>query len=710
MITAPAVVSPHALITAVQNAGYTAQVVPAAPDPAQAGTRQQAGPDDGQAAYLRRRLILALVFFVPLSDISIMLSLFPAYRFAGWQWVLVVLAAPVALWAAWPFHRAALMNARHGTCSMDTLVSLGVVAACGWSVYAMFHLDRTSGASALQELAHASGGGIYLEVAAAVTTFLLAGRFYEARARSSAGQAMQKLAAAAAKDVCVLGADGVERRVPVGMLRRGDTFVVRPGEKIAADGEVQSGESAVDRSMMTGESIPAEAAAGDTVVAGTIALSGRLVIRAVEVGPDTQLAHLIALVGRAQADKAAIQRLADRVSGVFVPLVLVAAAVTLAGWLLAGAAAEQAFSAGLAVLIIACPCALGLATPAALVAACGRGAQLGIFIKGHHALESSGLIDVVVFDKTGTITSGQMTVTEAMAAPGTGQTELLRYAGAVEQASEHPIAAAISEAASVRIGPLPVAEGFQALPGLGARGEVDGRQVIVGREKLLRDQGIDIPPGLAGQWGSWEQDGRTAVLVGWDGRLRGAFAVADTIKPSAQAAVTELRRLGLRPVLLTGDNEATARAVAKAVGIDDAIAGVLPADKAAAIKDLQARGNRVAMVGDGVNDGPALAAADLGMAMGAGTDVAISAADLILLRPDLTVVPDAIALARAARRTIRRNLGWAFGYNVAAVPLAAAGFLNPLIAAAAMTMSSVLVVANSLRLRRFRVASSRRKQ
>jgi heavy metal translocating P-type ATPase len=708
MVTAPAAVSPHTLVTAVQNAGYTAQVVPAAPDPAQIGTAQ-AGPDDGQAGYLRRRLILALVFFVPLSDTSIMLSLFPAYRFAGWQWVLVVLAAPVALWAAWPFHRAALVNARHGACSMDTLVSLGVVAACGWSVYAMFHLDRTSGASALAELAHASGGGIYLEVAAAVTTFLLAGRFYEARARSSAGQAMQKLAAAAAKDVCVLGADGVERRVPVGMLRRGEVFVVRPGEKIAADGEVLSGESAVDRSMMTGESIPAEAAAGDTVVAGTIALSGRLVIRAVEVGADTQLAHLIALVGRAQADKAAIQRLADRVSGVFVPLVLAAAAVTLAGWLLAGAPAEQAFSAGLAVLIIACPCALGLATPAALVAACGRGAQLGIFIKGHHALESSGLIEVVVFDKTGTITTGQMTVTEAMAAPGTDQAELLRYAGAVEQASEHPIAAAISEAASVRIGPLPEVEGFQALPGLGARAVVDGRQVIVGREKLLRDQGIDIAPGLAGQWGSWEQDGRTAVLVGWDGRLRGAFAVADTIKPSAQAAVTELRRLGLRPVLLTGDNEATARAVATAVGIDDAIAGVLPADKAAAIKDLQARGNRVAMVGDGVNDGPALAAADLGMAMGAGTDVAISAADVILLRPDLTVVPDSIVLARTARRTIRRNLAWAFGYNVAAVPLAAAGFLNPLIAAAAMTMSSVLVVANSLRLRRFRVASNRRK-
>jgi P-type Cu+ transporter len=700
MITAPEAVSTAALIAAVRDAGYTAEVT--TPD---RSTGSQAAPDDGQAGYLRRRLMIALVFFVPLSDLSIMLSLFPAYRFTGWQWVLVALAAPVALWAAWPFHRAALVNAWHGACSMDTLVSLGVVAACGWSAYAMFHLDRRSGTSALQELAHASGGGIYLEVAAAVTTFLLAGRFYEARARSSAGQAMRQLAAAAAKDVCVLGADGGERRVPVSLLRRGDTFVVRPGEKIAADGEVLSGESAVDRSMMTGESVPAEAAAGDAVIGGTIALDGRLVIRAAEVGEHTQLAHLIALVGRAQADKAAIQRLADRVSGVFVPLVLAAAAATLAGWLLAGAAAEQAFSAALAVLIIACPCALGLATPAALVAACGRGAQLGIFIKGHHALESSGLIDTVVFDKTGTITSGQMTVTELAATPETGHADLLRYAGAVEQASEHPIAVAISAAASARTGPLPAAEHFQALPGLGARAVVDGRQVIVGREKLLRDQGIAIPPGLADQWLSWEREGRTAVLVGWDGRLRGALAVADTIKPSAPAAVTALRRLGLRPVLLTGDNEATAQAVAAAVGIDDAIAGVLPADKAAAVKDLQARGHRVAMVGDGVNDGPALATADLGLAIGAGTDVAISAADLVLLRDDLMAVPTAILLARAALRTIRRNLTWAFGYNIAAVPLAALGFLNPLIAAAAMTMSSVLVVANSLRLRRFRPPS-----
>ncbi len=653
--------------------------------------------------------------------------------------MLAVLAAPVALWAAWPFHRAALKNARHGACSMDTLVSLGVVAACGWSAYAMFRLDRESGnagTSALRELAHASGGGIYLEVAAAVTTFLLAGRFYEARARGSAASAMRKLAAAAAKDVCVLGADGQERRVPAGQLRRGDIFVVRPGEKIAADGEVVSGESAVDRSMMTGEPIPVEAAAGDAVTGGTIALTGRLVVRAVQVGEHTQLAQLIALVGRAQADKAAIQRLADRVCGVFVPLVLVAAALTLAGWLLAGAAAEQAFSAGLAVLIIACPCALGLATPAALVAACGRGAQLGIFIKGHQALESSGLIDTVVFDKTGTVTSGRMTVTALAAAPGTEPAELLRYAAAVERASEHPVAAAISAAAEEAAPEGPTAasaaaasaapasaapasaapasaapastaaadavDGFRALPGLGARGVVAGRQVVVGRERLMRDLGITIPAGLAGQWAQWERAGQTAVLAGWDGQVRGALAIGDAVKPSAAAAVAGLRRLGLRPILLTGDNEGTARAVAAAVDIQEVIAGILPDGKAAAIRDLQARGHRVAMVGDGMNDGPALAAADLGMAVGAGTDVAISAADLILLREDLRVVPEAIMLARAARATIRRNLAWAFGYNVAAVPLAALGFLNPLIAAAAMTMLSALVVASSLRLRRFR--------
>jgi Cu+-exporting ATPase len=680
-VTAPEAVPVRAMIAAVEGAGYAAGLI--GPPTHLPGPLHPA-PAGDQAAYLRRRLILALVFFVPLSDLSITLSLSPGYRFAGWPWVLVALTVPVALWAAWPFHRAAVKNARHGAFSMDTLVSLGVIAACGWSAYVMFH---------------PAGGGIYLEVAAAVTTFLLAGRYYEARARDSAADAMRKLAAAAAKDVCVLGADGQERRVPAAQLRRGDVFVVRPGEKIAADGEVLSGESAVDRSMMTGEPVPVEAAAGDAVTGGTIALSGRLVVRAVQVGEHTQLAQLIALVGQAQADKAAIQRLADRICGIFVPLVLAAAVLTLAGWLAAGAAAAQAFSAGLAVLIIACPCALGLATPAALVAACGRGAQLGIFIKGHQALESSGMIDTVVFDKTGTITSGQMTVTALAAAPGTEPAELLRYAAAVERASEHPVAAAICAAAPAE--PRPEVDAFQALPGRGARGVVDGRQVVVGHERLLRDLGIAIPPRLASQWAQWERAGQTTVLVGWDGRLHGALAVGDAIKPSAAAAVDGLRRLGLRPVLLTGDNEATARAVAAAVGIEEVIAGILPAAKAAAVRDLQARGHRVAMVGDGVNDAPALAAADLGMAVVAGTDVAISAADLILLREDLRVVPDAIRLARAARATIRRNLAWAFGYNVAAVPLAALGFLSPVIAAAAMTLSSALVVASSLRLRRF---------
>jgi Cu+-exporting ATPase len=732
-ITAPAGVSAPDLIRAVEAVGYSATVVRAAGviaagDAAGApgagaltGGAADGEPDPGrdQAAYLRRRLIFSLVFFVPLSDLSVQLSLFPAFRFPGWQWVLVGLAVPVALWAAWPFHRAALRNARHGGCSMDTLVSLGIISACGWSVYAMFFLDRAPhgtarggaapASTALHQLVHASGGGIYLEVAAAVTTFLLAGRFFEARARRIAGEAMRQLASVGAKDACVLDPDGSERRVPVTELRAGDMFVVRPGEKIAADGSVLFGQSAVDRAMMTGESVPAEVDEGDAVTGGTIALTGRLVVRAVRVGPDTQLARLIRLVEQAQADKAAIQRLADRVSGVFVPLVLVLAAGTLAGWLVSGSPAEHAFSAGLAVLIIACPCALGLATPAALVVACGRGAQLGIFIKGYQALESSRSIDTVVLDKTGTVTTGQMTVTGIRTCADTDRAELLRLAGSVEQASEHAVAAAVTAAArsetGAAAGVLAPAEGFRALPGLGARGVVAGREVIVGRGKLLRDLGLEIPAELSDQCAGWERAGHTAVLAGWDGQARGAIAVADTIRPSAAAAVAELRRLGLRPVLLTGDNEATARAVAAAAGIDEVIAEVLPAQKAAFIAELRASGHSVAMVGDGVNDGPALAGATLGLAIGSGTDVAICAADLILLRDDLGIVPDAIKLARGTFATIRRNLGWAFGYNLAAIPLAAAGFLNPLVAAATMTLSSVFVVANSLRLRRFQVGS-----
>jgi cation-transporting P-type ATPase A/B/Cu+-exporting ATPase len=674
------------------------------PAPAeQADPAEQDDPADRHAAYLRRRLIVALIFFLPLTDLSLMLSLVPSLRFEGWQWLLVACTAPVALWCAWPFHRAALKNARHGSSSMDTLVSLGVLAACGWSVYAMFVLDRGGqGGSLWERLIHDSGGGIYLETAATVTTFLLAGRLYEARARRITSQAMRDLAAAAAREVCLLRPDGTEHLVPASQLRPGMRFVVRPGEIIAADGEVEFGQTAIDRSTMTGESVPGEAGEGDTVIGGTIVLTGRLVVRAVSVGPDTQLSRLIRLVEDAQAEKAAIQRLADRISGVFVPAVLACAAATLAGWLLAGSPASTAFSAGLAVLIIACPCALGLATPAALVAASGRGAANGIFVKGYQALESSRAVDVVVLDKTGTVTTGLMSLAGVRPAGGVSRAELLRCAGAVEQASEHAVAKAITAAAaSSDAGPLPQAAGFKALPGLGARGILDGREVLIGRQRLLAGHGLSVPAELAAQCREWEQAGRTAVLVGWDGAARGAIAVADTVKPSAAPAIAELRALGLRPVLLTGDNEPTARAVAAAVGIDQVIAGTLPADKAAVITGLQADGYRVAMVGDGVNDGPALAAADLGLALGSGTDVAISAADMILLRDDLRSVPDAIGLARAAFRTIRRNLAWAFAYNVAAVPLAALGLLNPIVASVAMTLSSLFVVANSLRLQRY---------
>jgi cation-transporting P-type ATPase A/B/Cu+-exporting ATPase len=698
-VTAPSSVPVRLLVEEIERAGYGAEVASARDEPAEAGGETA---DAARVSYLRRRLIVALIFFVPLSDLSVLLSLFPAYRFPGWQWVLVVLAVPVAGWAAWPFHRAALKNARHGSSSMDTLVSLGIIAACGWSVYAMFVLDGgTVHRSAWDELIHASGGGIYLEVAASVTTFLLAGRWYEARARRSAGDAMRELAGAGAKDACVLDDDGTERQVPVAALRPGDRFVVRPGETIAADGAVLFGQSAVDRSMMTGESVPVDVGEGDSVTAGTVAVSGRLIVRAAKVGRDTQLAHLIALVEEAQTQKAAIQRLADRISRVFVPAILVLAAVTLVGWLMAGSTSQQAFSAALAVLIIACPCALGLATPAALVVASGRGAQLGIFIKGYQALESSRSVDTVVLDKTGTVTTGVMAVTGMAQAAGTSRAGLLRHAGAVEQASEHAIAAAISATACRELGSVPHADGFTALPGLGARGVVDGHDAIVGREKLLRDYGLVIPAELAADCAAWERAGRTVVLAGWDGQARGAVAVADTVKPSAAAAVRALRGLGLRTILLTGDNQATAGAVAAEAGIGEVIAGALPGDKVAVISDLQAQGRSVAMVGDGVNDGPALAAADLGLAIGSGTDVAICAADMILLRDDLSAVPEAIKLARATLATIRRNLAWAFGYNIAAIPLAAAGFLNPLIAGAAMAASSVFVVGNSVRLRRF---------
>jgi P-type Cu+ transporter len=701
-VCVPAAVPVQQLIDAVEQAGYHAEIVGAGAAEAGAEPGAATGADAARVADLRRRLIVALVLFIPLSDLSVLWSLFPWSRFPGWQWVLILLAAPVVGWCAWPFHQAALRNARHRSVSMDTLVSLGIIAACGWSLYAMFVLDRGQGRlSTWYLLLHASGGGIYLEVAASVTTFLLAGRVYEAKARRDAGDAMRELAAAGAQDACVLELDGTERKVPVAALRVGQRFVARPGERIAADGEVEFGQSAVDRSMMTGESVPADAAEGDMVAAGTVVVSGRLVVRAVKVGRDTQLAHLVALVEQAQSQKAAIQRLADRICGVFVPTVLVASGLTLAGWLLAGSSVERAFSAALAVLIIACPCALGLATPAALMVACGRGARLGIFIKRYEALEASRAVDTVLLDKTGTVTTGGMAVTDVLAADGVSREVLLRLAGAVEQASEHPVAAAISAAARQELGALPQADRFRAMPGLGARGSVDDHDVTIGREHLFSDLALVIPADLAGECRRWEQSGRTVVLAGWDGQVRGAVAVADTVKASAAPAVARLRSLGLRTVLLTGDSQATAQAVAAQAGTDEVIAGALPDHKVTVIRDLQAQGHRVAMVGDGVNDGPALAAADLGIALGTGTDVAISAADLIVLRDDLAAVPDAISLARATLGVIRGNLAWAFGYNIAAIPLAAAGFLNPLIAGAAMALSSAFVVANSVRLRHF---------
>lgn len=711
-VTAPADLPATEVIAVVTRAGYHAVEAPGygSADGGTAGDKAEqtfdVAGEASRVADLRRRLIVAVVFFFPLTDLSLALSLLPSVRFPGWQWVLIGCAAPVTLWCAWPFHRAALRGARHGASSMDTLVSLGITAACGWSAYAMFALDRSGQRGTLwQQLVRGSGGGIYLETAATVTTFLLAGRLYEARAQRIASDEIRGLAAKAAKSVTVLDAGGTERQVPVGQVRPGDALVVRPGEIVGADGEVIFGQAAVDRSMMTGESVPGEAAEGDEVTAGTVALTGRLIVRATRVGADTQLSRLLAMVERAQSEKPSIQRMADRICGIFVPAMGACAGLTLAGWLLTGAPAGRAVSAALSVLIIACPCALGLATPAALMAACGRGARLGVFIKGYRALESSRSVGVVALDKTGTITTGRMIMTGACPVDGTSRVELLRYAGAVEQASEHVVAAAISTAAAKEAGPLPRAERFTTLPGLGARATVADREVTVGRAGLLADQGMTVPDDLSAQCRRWERAGFTAVLAGWDGAVRGAIAVADAIKPSARAAVAELRALGLHPVLLTGDNEPTARAVAAVVGIDEVIAGTLPAEKAEVIAALRARGgpgagSGVAMVGDGVNDGPALAAADLGLALGSGTDVAICAADMILLRDDLHAVPDAIKLARATFATIRRNLAWAFVYNIAMVPLAALGLLDPLIASAAMTLSSAFVVWNSSRLQR----------
>ncbi|KMS87343.1 carbonate dehydratase [Streptomyces regensis] len=692
------------LVETVEAAGYQA-VLPAAPESGHAGAEHGDTPEsaDREADTLRTRLIAALLLSVPV----IVLAMVPPLQFDNWQWASLTLASPVVVWAAWPFHRAALVNLRHGAATMDTLVSMGVSAAYAWSVYALFfgHAGMPGMTHAFEFTIERGDGGanIYLEVAAGVTTFLLAGRYFEARAKRRAGAALRALLELGAKDVGVLR-DGREERVPVDRLAVGDRFVVRPGEKIATDGVVVDGVSAVDASMLTGESVPVEVTEGDSVVGATVNQGGRLVVEATRVGGDTRLAQMAKLVEDAQAGKAEVQRLADRISGVFVPVVVVLALGTLIGWLVANGDVQAAFTAAVAVLIIACPCALGLATPTALLVGTGRGAQLGILIKGPEVLESTRRVDTVVLDKTGTVTTAAMALSAVHVAGGADRAEVLRLAGAVENASSHPVARAVADAAEREVGPLPEVVEFATSNGLGVHGVVEGHAVVVGRAALARDWALTVPDELAAAQDAAERDGGTAVIVGWDGRARAVLVVRDEVKATSAEAVRRMRALGLRPVLLTGDNEAVARSVATQVGIDapgDVIAEVLPEDKAPVGRGLQSEGRVVAMVGDGVNDAAALAAADLGLAMGTGTDVAIEAGDLTLVRGDLTAAADAIRLSRRTLRTIKGNLFWAFGYNVAALPLAAAGLLNPMLAGAAMALSSVFVVTNSLRLRRF---------
>ncbi|MBT2234973.1 cation-translocating P-type ATPase [Nonomuraea sp. NEAU-A123] len=681
------------LISEVEKAGYTA-ALPAPPKTEAEAAEQE--PQD-ELRPLRSRLITSVVLAVPV----IAMAMIPPLQFTNWQWLSLTLAAPVVVYAGWPFHKAAWTNLRHGAATMDTLISVGTIAALGWSLWALFF--GTAGTPGMTHpfeftIQRTDGSGnIYLEAAAGVTAFILAGRYFEARSKRRAGAALRALLELGAKEVSVLR-DGVETRIPADQLKAGDTFVVRPGEKIATDGVIEEGASAVDASMLTGESVPVEVRPGDAVTGATVNAGGRLVVRATRVGADTQLAQMARLVEEAQTGKAQVQRLADRISGIFVPIVIGLAVATLGFWLGTGGGAGAAFTAAVAVLIIACPCALGLATPTALLVGTGRGAQLGILIKGPEVLESTRKVDTIVLDKTGTVTEGKMTLTSVHLADGENRDEVLRLAGALEHASEHPIAQAIARAA----GSDAVAEDFANIEGLGVQGVVDGHAVLVGRPKLLTEWSQHLPVDLEGKLAEEQAAGRTAVAVGWDGQARAVLVVADVIKPTSKEAIGQLRGLGLTPVLLTGDNEAVARTVAAEVGIDEVIAEVLPADKVDVIKRLQAQGKVVAMVGDGVNDAAALAQADLGLAMGTGTDAAIEAADLTLVRGDLRVAADALRLSRRTLGTIKTNLFWAFAYNVAALPLAAVGLLNPMIAGAAMAFSSVFVVSNSLRLRRFR--------
>jgi len=679
-------VTPEQLVATVEEAGYHAHL-PQVPTDAVA--------DADPTASHRQRLLISAVLTVPV----IAMAMVPVLQFTDWQWLSLVLAAPVVVWGGWQFHRAALANLRHGRATMDTLISMGTFAALGWSVYALFW--GTAGMPGMKhafELTIARTDGtanIYLEAAAGVTTFMLAGRYFEARAKRRAGAALEALLELGAKDVSVLR-NGVEQRVPIETVAVGDEFVVRPGEKIATDGVVVSGNSAVDASMLTGESVPVDVQPGDQVVGATVNVDGRLVVRANRIGCDTQLAQMARLVEDAQNGKAKAQRLADKISGVFVPIVIALSVATLGFWIGTGGSVAAAFTAAVAVLIVACPCALGLATPTALMVGTGRGAQLGILIKGPEVLEASGRVDTIVLDKTGTVTTGTMTLLDVITAGGEQPDDVLRLAGALEDSSEHPIAKAIAAGARDKVGDLPSVEEFTSLEGLGVQGIVDGRTVVVGRRRLL-----ELPAELSKAMLEAETEGKTPVAVGWDGEARGVLVVADAVKPTSAEAISELRALGLAPILLTGDNETAARMIAKQVGIDEVIAEALPQDKLETVKRLQADGKVVAMAGDGVNDAAALAQADLGLAMGSGTDVAIQASDLTLVRDDLRAVPDAIRLSRKTLATIKGNLFWAFAYNVAALPLAAAGLLNPMIAGAAMAFSSVFVVSNSLRLRRF---------
>ncbi|WP_442878145.1 heavy metal translocating P-type ATPase [Brachybacterium sp. J144] len=700
-VTAPEGYDPQLLVSEVEKTGYTASL----PKPA---TRKDSAstPGDDQEGYdpeltsLRHRLIGAVVLTVPV----IAMAMIPAIQFPYWQWLSLALAAPVIVWGAWPFHKAAWTNLKHGAATMDTLISMGTSAALLWSLYALFFgTAGTPGMTHPFELTIAPSDGaanIYLEVGAGVTMFILAGRYFEKRSKRQAGAALRALLELGAKEVSVLR-EGREQKIAIDDLVEGDDFIVRPGEKIATDGTVVSGTSAVDASMLTGESVPVEVGEGDAVTGATVNAGGRLVVRATRIGSDTQLAQMAKLVEDAQTGKAEVQRLADRISGIFVPIAILVAALALGAWLGAGFPVTAAFTAAVAVLVIACPCALGLATPTALLVGTGRGAQMGVLIKGPEVLESTRKVDTVVLDKTGTVTTGKMTLTDVVTDEGTGRAELLRLAGAVEDSSEHPIAQAIAKGATQEVGELPTLSDFTNLEGKGVRGTVEGRFVVVGRESLLAETQMALSPAVAAAKAEAEEQGKTVVAIGWDGIARGILVVADTVKPTSAEAVAEMKALGLTPVLLTGDNEAVARQIATEVGIDKVIAEVLPSEKVDVVSRLQREGRTVAMVGDGVNDAPALAQADLGLAMGTGTDVAIEASDITLVRGDLRSAVDAIRLSRKTLSTIKTNLFWAFAYNTAAIPIAALGMLNPMLAGAAMAFSSVFVVGNSLRLRGF---------